>query len=157
MQASKATSFNAAMAEMAVKSRSKQVQRVVNLILTSLEGDAPMQDVLFNMSQEYSRLNKLMNKRDTELQSSAFLIIFFVGLMLPAIIAFMIGIFAPKSSGMVVDDLNTIMAYFFGAATGISVLISGRMLGRMMSWFWYVPSFALLSMLVYILGFNLIS
>ena len=40
--------------------------------------------------------------------------------------------------------------------TGISVLISGRMLGRMMSWFWYVPSFALLSMLVYILGFNLI-
>ena len=40
MQASKATSFNAAMAEMAVKSRSKQVQRVVNLILTSLEGDA---------------------------------------------------------------------------------------------------------------------
>ena len=80
MQASKATSFNAAMAEMAVKSRSKQVQRVVNLILTSLEGDAPMQDVLFNMSQEYSRLNKLMNKRDTELQSSAFLIIFFVGL-----------------------------------------------------------------------------
>ena len=104
-----------------------------------------------------SNLNKLMNKRDTELQSSAFLIIFFVCLMLPAIIAFMIGIFAPKSSGMVVDDLNTIMAYFFGAATGISVLISGRMLGRMMSWFWYVPSFALLSMLVYILGFNLIS
>ena len=77
--------------------------------------------------------------------------------MLPAIIAFMIGIFAPKSSGMVVDDINTIMAYFFGAATGISVLISGRMLGRMMSWFWYVPSFALLSMLVYILGFNMIS
>ena len=157
MQASKATSFDAAMAEMAVKSRSKQVQRVVNLILTSLQGDAPMQDVLFNMSQEYSRLNKLMNKRDTELQSSAFLIIFFVGLMLPAIIAFMIGIFAPKSSGMVVDDLNTIMAYFFGAATSISVLISGRMLGRMKSWFWYVPSFALLSMLVYILGFNVIS
>ena len=116
-----------------------------------------MQDVLFNMSQEYSRLNKLMNKRDTELQGSAFLILIFVGLMLPAIIAFMIGIFAPKSSGMVVDDLNTIMAYFFGAATGISVLISGRMLGRMMSWFWYVPSFALLSMLVYILGFNMIS
>ena len=157
MQASKATSFDAAMAEMAVKSRSKQVQRVVNLILTSLQGDAPMQDVLFNMSQEYSRLNKLMNKRDTELQSSAFLIIFFVGLMLPAIIAFMIAIFAPKSSGMVVDDLNTIMAYFFGAATSISVLISGRMLGRMKSWFWYVPSFALLSMLVYILGFNVIS
>ena len=157
MQASKATSFNAAMAEMAVKSRSKQVQRVINLILTSLEGDAPMQDVLFDMSQEYSRLNKLMNKRDTELQSSAFLIIFFVGLMLPAIIAFMIGIFAPKSSGMVVEDLNSIMAYFFGGATAISVLISGRMLGRMKSWFWYVPSFALFSMLIYILGFEMIS
>jgi Flp pilus assembly protein TadB len=157
IQASKATSFNAAMAEMAVKSRSKQVQRVINLILTSLESDAPMQDVLFEMSQEYSRLNKLVNKRDTELQSSAFLIIFFVGLMLPAIIAFMIGIFAPKSSGMVVGDLNSIMAYFFGGATAIAVLISGRMLGRMMNWFWFVPSLALMSMLIYILGFEVIS
>jgi len=157
IQASKATSFNAAMAEMAVKSRSKQVQRVINLILTSLESDAPMQDVLFEMSQEYSRLNKLMNKRDTELQSSAFLIIIFVGLMLPAIIAFMIGIFAPKSSGMVVTDLNSIMGYFFGGATAIAVLISGRMLGRMMNWFWFVPSLALMSMLIYILGFEVIS
>ena len=157
IQASKATSFNAAMAEMAVKSRSKQVQRVINLILTSLESDAPMQDVLFEMSQEYSRLNKLMNKRDTELQSSAFLIIFFVGLMLPAIIAFMIGIFSPKSSGMVADDLNSIMAYFFGGATAIAVLISGRMLGRMKNWFWFVPSLALMSMLIYILGFEAIS
>ncbi len=157
MQASKATSFNAAMAEMAVKSRSQQVQRVVNLILTSLEGDAPMQDVLFDMSQEYSRLNKLMNKRETELQSSALLIIMFVGLMLPSIIGFLVGIFAPKSSGMVATELNSIMANFFGCATAISVLISGRMLGRMKSWFWYVPSFALMSMLIYIFGFEMMS
>ncbi|RAH16150.1 MAG: hypothetical protein CMB56_001575 [Methanobacteriota archaeon] len=157
MQASKATSFNAAMAEMAVKSRSQQVQRVVNLILTSLEGDAPMQDVLFEMSQEYSRLNKLMNRRETELQSSALLIILFVGLMLPSIIGFLVGIFAPKSSGMVVSELNSIMANFFGFATAISVLISGRMLGRMKSWLWYVPSFALMSMLIYIFGFEMLS
>ena len=47
-------------------------------------------------------------------------------------------------------------AYFFGGATGISVLISGRMLGRMMNWFWFVPSLALMSMLIYILGFEVI-
>ena len=157
IQASKATSFNAALSDLAVKSRSQQVQRVINLILTSLESDAPMQDVLWSMSQEYARLNKLMNKRESELQGRAMLILMFVGMMLPGIIAFMIGIFAPRDSGMVVGDLNTTMAYFFGGATTIAVLISGRMLGRMRSWIWIVPGWALFSMLIYIMGFNAVS
>ena len=60
---SHASSFDAALSNFATKSRSSQVQRVMHLISTAIEQDAPLQDILAHMSRDYERLNDLMNRR----------------------------------------------------------------------------------------------
>ena len=57
---SHASSFDSALANFATKSRSSQVQRVMHLISTAIEQDAPLQNILSDMSQDYERLNDLM-------------------------------------------------------------------------------------------------
>ena len=72
------TSFDGALADFAMKTRSKQVQRVINLLSTAEEQDAPIQEILFRMSMEYEKLNDLLNKREENLMGQAILIILFI-------------------------------------------------------------------------------
>ena len=65
---SKVTTFDAAISEFAVESRSQSIQRAFNLLQTADENEAPLQDVTFSMSLEYDRLLRLRNKRELDLQ-----------------------------------------------------------------------------------------
>ena len=150
LQTSRASSFDAAMAELALNSRSKQIQRVVNLIITASEQGASLKDILFDMSQEYTRLNQLMNKRENELMGRALMISIFISILLPGIIAFMIGAFASPSSGMDVAGINHSLMLFFAGSSILAVTISGRMLGRFKAALWVVPIWAFVSMALYI-------
>ena len=96
---SHASTFDSALASFASKSRSPQVQRVMHLISTALEQDAPLKDILSNMSRDYERLNDLMNRRESDLMGRAILIVMFVSIGLPFLIAFIVGLFAPQNQG----------------------------------------------------------
>ena len=63
----RSSTFEASLASLGIRSRSPQVQRVVNLITTALKQDAPLKDLLYSLSQDYDRLNQLMDRRETEL------------------------------------------------------------------------------------------
>ena len=80
---SHASSFDAALASFATKSRSAQVQRVMHLMSTAIEQDAPLQNILADMSRDYERLNDLMNRRESDLMGRSILIIMFVSVGLP--------------------------------------------------------------------------
>jgi len=156
LQTSRASSFDAAMAELALNSRSKQIQRVVNLIITASEQGASLKEILFNMSQEYTRLNQLMNKRENELMGRALMITIFISILLPGIIAFMIGAFASPSSGMDVSAINRSLMLFFAGSSILAVTISGRMLGRFKASLWVVPIWAFVSMTLYLALYHMI-
>ena len=143
------TSFDGALADFAMKTRSKQVQRVINLLSTAEEQDAPIQEILFRMSMEYEKLNDLLHKREENLMGQAILIILFISVMLPALIAFIVGLFAPATAGYAVDDVNSAMVHFFGASSAVAVMVSGRMLGRGKDYLWLVPLWMFASMAVY--------
>ena len=64
---SHSSSFDAALANFATKSRSSQVQRVMHLMSTAIEQDAPLQNILADMYRDYERLNDLMNRRESDL------------------------------------------------------------------------------------------
>jgi pilus assembly protein TadC len=149
---SHASSFDSALANFATKSRSSQVQRVMHLISTALEQDAPLQKILGDMSRDYERLNDLMNRRETELTGRAILIILFVSIGLPFLIAFIVGLFAPGSQGFQLDELNSSFTMFFGAASLVAIGVSGRMLGRMRSMLWWAPLWMAISMTIYHVG-----
>ena len=153
---SQATSFDATLSKFAFETRSKQVQRIIHLLLTATQNDAPLQDILYRMSIEYEDLNKLLNRRETDLQGSAMLIILFIAIGLPVLIAFVVGLFAPKSAGFQVGPLNSSLTMFFGFATAVSVAVSGRMLGRFRDYAWIIPIWMFLSMILYILPYNAI-
>jgi pilus assembly protein TadC len=149
---SHASSFDSALANFATKSRSSQVQRVMHLISTALEQDAPLQKILADMSRDYERLNDLMNRRESELMGRAILIIMFVSIGLPFLIAFIVGLFAPRSQGFQLDELNSSFTMFFGAASLVAIGVSGRMLGRMRSALWWAPLWMSISMTIYHVG-----
>tara|TARA_B100000767_G_scaffold248003_1_gene248583 strand:+ start:653 stop:1384 length:732 start_codon:yes stop_codon:yes gene_type:complete len=149
---SHASSFDSALANFATKSRSAQVQRVMHLISTALEQDAPLQNILSDMSRDYERLNDLMNRRESDLMGRAILIIMFVSVGLPFLIAFIVGLFAPKSQGFQLDEFNTSFTLFFGGASLVSLGVSGRMLGRMRSTLWWAPLWMAISMTIYHVG-----
>ena len=156
LSTSHATSFDATLSKFAFDTRSKQVQRIIHLLLTATQNDAPLQDILYRMSIEYEDLNKLLNHRETELQGSAMLIILFIAIGLPVLIAFVVGLFAPKSDGFQVGPLNYSLTMFFGFATAVSVAVSGRMLGRMRDFMWVIPIWMFISMMLYVLPYNVI-
>ena len=149
---SHASSFDSALANFATKSRSSQVQRVMHLISTALEQDAPLQKILADMSHDYERLNDLMNRRESDLMGRAILIIMFVSIGLPFLIAFIVGLFAPRSQGFQLDELNSSFTMFFGAASLVAIGVSGRMLGRMRSTLWWAPLWMAISMTIYHVG-----
>ena len=149
---SHSSSFDSALANFATKSRSSQVQRVMHLISTALEQDAPLQKILADMARDYERLNDLMNRRESDLMGRAILIIMFVSVGLPFLIAFIVGLFAPRSQGFQLDELNSSFNMFFGAASLVAIGVSGRMLGRMRSTLWWAPLWMAISMTIYHVG-----
>ena len=149
---SHASSFDSALANFATKSRSTQVQRVMHLISTAIEQDAPLLSILSDMSQDYERLNDLMNRRESDLMGRSILIVMFVSIGLPFLIAFIVGLFAPRSQGFQLDEFNTSFTLFFGAASLVAIGVSGRMLGRMRSSLWWAPLWMAVSMTIYHVG-----
>jgi len=149
---SHASSFDSALANFATKSRSSQVQRVMHLISTAIEQDAPLQNILSDMSRDYERLNDLMNRRESDLMGRSILIVMFVSIGLPFLIAFIVGLFAPRSQGFQLDEFNTSFTLFFGAASLVAIGVSGRMLGRMRSSLWWAPLWMAVSMTIYHVG-----
>ena len=103
---SQVSSFDAALSNFATKSRSPQVRRVMHLISTAIEQDAPLQNILADMSRDYERLNDLMNRRESDLMGRSILVIMFVSVGLPFLIAFIVGLFAPRNQGFQLDDFN---------------------------------------------------
>jgi pilus assembly protein TadC len=149
---SHASSFDAALSNFATKSRSSQVQRVMHLISTAIEQDAPLRNILADMSRDYERLNDLMNRRESDLMGRSILIIMFVSIGLPFLIAFIVGLFAPRNQGFQLEEFNSSFTMFFGAASLVAVGVSGRMLGRMRSALWWAPLWMAVSMTIYHVG-----
>ena len=152
LKESHASSFDAALSNFATKSRSSQVQRVMHLMSTAVEQQAPLQNILSDMSRDYERLNDLMNRRESDLMGRSILIIMFVSIGLPFLIAFIVGLFAPRSEGYQLDSFNSSFTMFFGAASLIAISVSGRMLGRMKSTLWWAPLWMAISMSIYHVG-----
>ena len=147
---SHASSFDAALASFATKSRSSQVQRVMHLLETAIEQNAPLQDILMNLSMVYERLNDLMNKRESELQGRGILIVLFVCIGLPGLIGFLVGLFTPASSGFQIEGFLSTFSLFFAVASAVGVAVSGRMLGRMKDTMWFVPGWMAMSMFIFL-------
>ncbi len=152
LQESHASSFDSALANFATKSRSSQVQRVMHLMSTALEQDAPLQSILADMSRDYERLNDLMNRRESDLMGRSILIIMFVSIGLPFLIAFIVGLFAPRSQGFQLQSFNSSFTLFFGAASLVAIGVSGRMLGRLRAALWWAPLWMAVSMTIYHVG-----
>lgn len=146
----RSSTFEASLASLGIRSRSPQVQRVVNLITTALKQDAPLKDLLYSLSQDYDRLNQLMDRRETELSGYSMMMIMLIGFGLPGLIAFIVGLFTPASSGYQVLEFHRVFALFFAAASAITVGISGRMLGRFRDMAWFLPAWCCISMSMYI-------
>ena len=49
----------------------------MHLMSTAIEQDAPLQNILADMSRDYERLNDLMNRRESDLMGRSILIIMF--------------------------------------------------------------------------------
>ncbi len=152
LEESHASSFDSALANFATKSRSPQVQRVMHLMSTAIEQDAPLQNILADMSRDYERLNDLMNRRESDLMGRSILIILFVSIGLPFLIAFIVGLFAPRSQGFQLESFNSSFTMFFGAASLVAIGVSGRMLGRLRAALWWAPLWMAVSMSIYHVG-----
>ena len=152
LESSHASSFDAALSAFASKTRSSQVQRVIVLIDTAIQQDAPLQNILSDLAMDYERLNDLMNRRESDLMGRSILIIMFVCVGLPFLIAFIVGLFAPRNQGFQLDSFNSSFTLFFGAASLVAISVSGRMLGRMRSALWWAPLWMAVSMTIYHVG-----
>ena len=120
------------------------------LLDTAIKQDSPLQPILSDLSLDYERLNDLMNRRETELQGRGILIILFVSIGLPILIAFIVGLFAPASKGFQITSFNQTFSLFFAVASAIGVGVTGRMLGRLRDVMWWLPLWMALSMGLYL-------
>lgn len=152
LRESHSSSFDSALSNFATKTRSPQVQRVMHLMSTAVEQDAPLQSILSSLSIDYERLNDLMNRREKDLMGRGILIMMFVAVGLPLLIAFIVALFAPSSAGFQLDDFNTSFTLFFGMGSLIAMAVSGRMLGRMRDALWWAPVWMAASMTLYHVG-----
>ncbi len=156
IERSEAASFDAALAKFALETRSKMAQRIINLLSTSMEQNAPLQDVTFRMSMEYERLNLLMNDRETKIYGQAMTMLIMMGLMLPGIAGFIVGVFAGPPKGFPVDSVLDSVELFTAAAIGITVVISGRMLGRLRAYLWIMPAWMVISTGLFHIVYNVL-
>jgi hypothetical protein len=143
------TSFDASLASFATSTRSTQVQRVIQLIQTAVEQNSPLQAVLYDLANDYQRLNDLIDKREKDLSGLVMTIVLFICIGLPGLLAVLIGLFAPPSAGYQIDSIATTFSVFFGAASAVAVAICGRMLGRMRAMLWWIPFWTMISMALF--------
>ena len=80
------TSFDAALASFATSTRSSQVQRVIQLIQTAVEQNSPLQSVLYDLANDYQRLNDLIDKREKDLSGLVMTIVLFICIGLPGLL-----------------------------------------------------------------------
>jgi len=154
---SKVTTFDAAISEFAVESRSQSIQRAFNLLQTADENEAPLQDVTFSMSLEYDRLLRLRNKRELDLQGQSLMLKGLMAILLPATIGMMFGLFAGPQSGIPMDLFHPSMLMYFTAGSAFSVLVSAVMVGKTIkSAVWWIAPWALAAQIVY-MGSYLVS
>ena len=150
IERSRTTSFDAALAEYAINSRSILIQRVVNLLSTAIDQDAPLGEVTNSMSVEYDRLNKLINVREKDMTGQSFLILMLMCLLLPGVMGFMFAVFGLAATGAYWGYIHGVMMPYLMASAALSVVISGRMLGRTKQALWWIPFWSTLSALLYI-------
>jgi Flp pilus assembly protein TadB len=150
------STFESSLARFAVMSRSEQVQRAISITTTAVEQDAPLKEIMYRMSIDYERLNDLMNQRETDLSGRSLLIMMFICVGLPLLIAFLVGLFAPWSQGFQLGFLNNTFALFFCAVSMYSVAVSGRMLGRLSDVLWFLPIWGFIATYLYIVPYHLI-
>ena len=129
-----ASSFEASLSAFAAKTRSSQIQRVMMLIETAIQQDSSLRDILSDLSRDYERLNDLMNQRETELSGRGMLIILFVSIGLPVLIAFIVGLFAPASKGFQITGFNQTFSLFFAAASASRTPCGGYPCGWRSQW-----------------------
>ncbi len=147
---SKATSFDAALSDFALRTRSSMVQRAMNLLQTANANESPLQQVTFSMSIEYDRMLRLQDKRHDELIGSALLMQFLMCVLLPAVIGMMYGLFAPATSGIPMTDIHNSVMGYFGFAAAFGVIAGAVMVGRpISSSLWWVAPWALLGQFTY--------
>ena len=157
IERSKVTTFDAAISEFAVDSRSPPIQRAFNLLQTADENEAPLQDVTFSMSLEYDRLLRLRQKRELDLKGQALMLKGLMSALLPATIGMMFGLFAGPQSGIPMDLFHPSMLLYFTAGSAFSVLVSAVMIGKSLnSAFWWIAPWALFSQIIY-MGSYLVS
>ena len=113
------------------------IQRVVNLLSTAVEQDAPLGEITNSMSVEYDRLNKLINTRESEMSGQSMLLLMLMCAS-PGVMGFMFAVFG----------LATVGAYWAHPCSdgplphvpaALSVVVSGRMLGRTKQAMWWIP------------------
>lgn len=154
---SKVTTFDAAISEFAIDSRSPSIQRAFNLLQTADENEAPLQEVTFSMSNEYDKLLNLRYKREMDLKGQATVLIILMSILLPSTIGLMFGLFAGPQSGIPMDIFHPSMLLYFTAGSAFSVIAAAIMLGRsIVSAIWWVAPWALVSQIVY-MGSYLVS
>ncbi len=147
---SRSTSIDAALAASAINSRSILIQRVVNLLSTAIDQDAPLGEVTNSMSIEYDRLNKLINVREKEMSGQSFLLLMLMCLLLPGVMGFMFAVFGLAAAGAYWGHIHGVMMPYLMASAALSVVISGRMLGRTKQALWWIPFWSTISALLYI-------
>ena len=147
---SRSTSFDAALAEYAINSRSVLIQRVVNLLSTAVEQDAPLSEITNSMSVEYDRLNKLINTRESEMSGQSMLLLMLMCLLLPGVMGFMFAVFGLAAVGAYWGHIHAVMVPYLMASAALSVVVSGRMLGRTKQAMWWIPFWSTLSAVLYI-------
>jgi pilus assembly protein TadC len=150
IQRSHATTFDAALVEYALNSRSTLIQRVINLLTTAIEQDAPLQEVTNSMSIEYDRLNKLINLREKEMMGQSSLLLMLMCLLLPGIMGAMFALFGLASIGSYWGHIHGVMLPYLMASAALTVVISGRMLGRTKQALWWIPFWSVLSAMLYL-------
>ena len=112
------------------------------LIETAIQQDSGLRDILSDLSRDYERLNDLMNQRETELSGRGMLIIIFVSVGLPVLIALLWGcLHLPAKSNHRFQPTSL----FFAAASAVGVSVSGRMMGRLKDTLWWLPMWMAIS------------
>ena len=149
-----ATSFDAAISDFALRTRSTMVQRAMNLLQTANENEAPLQQVTFSMSMEYDRLLRLQDKRNDELIGSAIMMQVLMCVLLPAVIGMMYGLFAPATSGIPMGDIHLSVMGYFAASAAFGVIAGAVMVGRSLTAsLWWVAPWALLGQFTYMASY----
>ena len=95
-------------------------------------------------------MNKLINVREKEMSGQSFLLLMLMCLLLPGVMGFMFAVFGLAAAGAYWGHIHNVMMPYLMASAALSVVISGRMLGRTKQALWWIPFWSTISALLYI-------